>query len=150
MPGFASSNTEATLCQASEKVAFSCSVGKKIVSVCSSDFHQKSKQTIRYLFGVPKKIELTLPENQNDRVSFGSLSYSGGGGAYIIFETNDFSYAVYSRILRQGQDAGVAIRKKGKIIKTLQCKLGPHSDMDLPMLEKLGLIKAPETFDPTM
>src|SRR5919106_687690 len=55
-----------SLCERDEKIVFSCTVGKaaKTVSLCSSKELTKDTGYMKYRFGLPGKIELEYPQEQ--------------------------------------------------------------------------------------
>jgi hypothetical protein len=99
-----------SLCQTKEKVIFSCSTGKKLISVCSSENLSSAAGYVQYRFGTKEKLELSFPEPQAHPSSFstgGALMYSGGGGAYMRFNKGAYSYVVYSGMGKGWDKQGV-------------------------------------------
>jgi hypothetical protein len=114
-----------SLCQTKENVIFSCSTGKKLISVCSSKNLSPTAGYVQYRFGTKEKPELTFPEPQTHPISFstgGTLMYSGGGGAYMRFNKGTYSYVVYSGIGKGWDKQGVVIEKNGKLLSNIICK----------------------------
>jgi hypothetical protein len=116
-------STADTLCSGKEKVVFSCSIGKKVVSVCEAE---GASGRVQYRFGPLGAPELVWPENPASRqgVTAGSLMYSGGGGAYIRFAKSGTRYVVYSGEGQGWSKEGVAVEQGSKITANLPCK-GP-------------------------
>ena len=130
-----------TQCVADEKVVFSCSVGKKTASICSSKDAAKDKGYVQYRFGVIGKPEMTFPSQKdpaNKNFNFSYDMFGGGGGSTISFSKGEFKYSVGSRIVHQQESGDITVEKSGKIIATLECKTTPQGNEDL---EKLGLNK---------
>ena len=92
------------------------------------------------------QVELTLPKTNEDHISYNSVMYSGGGGAYIRFKHGDTDYVVFSKIVKgEGESSGVLIQKKGKKSSQVRCKNG--GDVDLAALKKLPLEKESSEVD---
>ena len=103
-----------SLCQTKEKVIFSCSTGKKLISVCSSENLSTTSGYVQYRYGTKENPELSIPDPQAPPSSFstgGTLIYSGGGGAYMRFNKGTYSYVVYSGMGKGWDKQGVVIEK---------------------------------------
>jgi hypothetical protein len=119
-----------SLCTAAEQTVFSCSTGKKVLSVCASATVNRNTGYLQYRFGSPGAIELQLPEAETapaQHVSFGDTGYYFDGadyaGAWLRFRKGNLSYAVYdftrdsnfhpyeSRKPRQQRYGGVMVEK---------------------------------------
>jgi hypothetical protein len=114
-----------SLCNTGEAVVFSCSTGKKIISVCASENLSANSGYVHYRFGAKEKIELSFPDNQSHPslyVTSGNLMYSGGGGAYMRFNNGAYSYVVYSGMGKGWDKEGVAVEKNGKLLSNIVCK----------------------------
>ena len=109
-----------SLCGPAETPLFTCSVGKKIVSVCSG----AGKAT--YYFGVPGKVEMS-----SQALSFADHSFSGGGETQISVKNKAYSYTVYDKTTRtsfssEGHNdpdfgSGLVVQKNGKTISAMDC-----------------------------
>lgn len=111
---------EQTLCSGAEKVIFSCSTGKKMVSVCQTD----ASGAVQYRFGRPGSVpDIVLPEKPASRegVVRGTTSFSGGGGAYIAFIKGDTRYVVHDYVGQRGEDTGIDVERRGKKPISIQC-----------------------------
>jgi hypothetical protein len=134
-----------TLCDSKPTIVFNCATKSgKWISVCTS---LTDKKKIEYRFGKPGHTELILPKTKDDRVSYNSVAYSGGGGAYIRFSTLNTDYIVYSRIIKgSGDDSGVLVKSGSVRQRWIKCS--KNSDLDLPALEKLKLKREASDQDP--
>lgn len=109
-----------TLCSGTEKVIFSCSTGKKMVSVCQTD----AAGAVQYRFGKPGSTpDIVLPENPASRegVVRGTTMFSGSGGAYIAFTKGDTRYVVHDYVGQRGEDTGIDLERGGKKPINIQC-----------------------------
>jgi hypothetical protein len=141
-----------TLCLKDEDNIFSCSAGKKVISVCASKDLAADHGYLQYRFGVPNKVELTIPADRsvppaNSAVSR-TLTFSGGGGAYLRFKAGGYDYVVYTAIGKGwGEKDGVAIEKTGKPPTHISCKDEPVSEMGVDFFTKAGLKEDTVDFD---
>lgn len=139
-----SSVNAATLCSSSEVNVFSCSSAKKVIAVCASKDVAADHGYLQYRFGLPNKVELTIPADRSvppatSAVS-GNLVFSGGGGAYLRFKQGEYEYVVYTAIGKGwGEKDGVAIEKNGKRLSHVSCKDEPVSKMGEEFFTKAGL-----------
>ena len=120
---------EQTLCSGAEKVIFSCSTGKKMVSVCQTD----ASGSVQYRFGkYGKTPDIVLPENpaSKEGVLRGMNSFSGGGGAYITFIKGDTSYIVHNYMGKRGDDIGIDVIRPNKNPISIQCVGMPDGDLE--------------------
>jgi len=126
-------------CTDDETVIFNCSVGKKIVSVCASKKLSTASGYLQYRFGPKGLPELVYPEATmppGSLVQADTLTFAGGGGAYIRFKRDHYGYVVYTAIGRGwGEKAGITVEKDNRLQVNLACKG--------PVLSKLG----PDFFD---
>ena len=119
---------ERTLCQPAEAVVFSCTVGARLVSLCSVGADPKR---LSYRFGTPGHIELAYPEaGAAGAFERSSGPLYGGGITAISFKRGEYEYGVYSRMGRAAgggdpeTEDGVAVARGGKRISTLVCDDG--------------------------
>ena len=89
-----------SLCEANEKIVFSCALAKpaKIVSLCSSKELTKDRGYLQYRFGVPGNIELEFPKQREQTHS--AFKYSHYFRAQfdqteISFSQNGYEYAIF-------------------------------------------------------
>jgi hypothetical protein len=148
----ASADAAHPLCLTNEDNIFSCTAGKKVISVCASKDLTADHGYLQYRFGLPNKVELTVPADRsvhpaNSAVSR-TLTFSGGGGAYLRFKAGDFDYVVYTAIGKGwGTKDGVAIEKNGKPLTHISCKDVPVSEMGVDFFTKAGLKEDTIDFD---
>lgn len=140
----AQANAASGHCSAEETVVFSCSVGKKTVSVCASADLSPTTGSLQYRFGAlgANALEMTYPElsvRPASVIQAGALVYSGGGGAYMRFTKGDYAYVVYTGSGRGWDKEGVAIERNGKITTSFACKDEAVSIMGRDFFEKAGL-----------
>jgi hypothetical protein len=140
-PGFAAPS----LCTQAERVAFSCSAGVKIVSVCES-----AAGAPVYRYGSPGKIEIDYPSSDAWRgvTRSGVWAFSGGGGAWLAFHRAAFRYIVYTAIGRGwGEKSGVAVEENGKLLTNLACHGTPVSELGPDFFSKTGILEDEVPFD---
>ena len=120
-----------SLCESTEKIVFSCAVGKatKIVSLCSSKELTKDQGYLQYRFGLPGKIELEFPKQREQTQS--AFKYSHYFRAQfdqteISFTTNDYEYAIFDDYNGEQKavqhDQGIKIRPPIGSEITLTCR----------------------------
>lgn len=122
---------ERTLCKPTETVVFSCSIGWKLVSLCSDVVSPKS---LTYRFGTQETVELIHPAaGAAGGFTWSSSPLYGGGITSVNFKRGSYEYSVYSRLGRAPGDRnegapefedGVTISRGNKLIKSLICDDG--------------------------
>jgi hypothetical protein len=126
-----------SLCNADEKVIFSCTVkSSKIVSLCSSPDVTKDRGYIQYRFGRPGKIELEFPKEREKsqqafkythyfraQVDLTEISFTYEGHQYSIFD----DYNGEERPTRTAQGVKVAPPNNGTEV-TLNCRQRAKAD----------------------
>jgi hypothetical protein len=121
----------ASLCESTEKIVFSCTVGKasKIVSLCSSKDLTKDRGYLQYRFGLPGKIELEFPKQREQTQS--AFKYSHYFRAQfdqteISFTSDNYEYAIfddYNGEQKPAQhDQGIRIKSPNGKETTLTCR----------------------------
>ena len=116
-----------TWCAATERIYFSCQIGKKTVSLCGSDQITKTEGYLQYRFGlISKEHELIFPSTQkHPRGQFqDDLSSSAQSFSYEIgFEREGYSYRIFidtaARVESFGY--GVSVGRAGEIARILKC-----------------------------
>jgi hypothetical protein len=138
-------------CSEQEQAIFSCSLGKKIVSVCASKDISPTQGYLQYRFGPKKAPELLFPVSteptNRSSMRAGTLMFSGGGGAYLRFINGSFNYIVYTAIGKGwGTKEGVAVEKDGKLIANLKCKDVPISELGEDFFTRANLTVEQDEF----
>ena len=138
-------------CGNDEALVFNCAVGKKTVSVCGLKPLSGAGQHLQYRFGklgAPELVFPAQPLGPDETIQANTLTYSGGGGAYIRFKRADYGYVVYTAIGKGwGEKAGVAVEKDGKLQANLSCKKPVQSELGPDLFDQVGLTKDEEGFD---
>ena len=140
-----------THCANDETIIFNCSVGKKIVSVCASKNVSAASGYLQYRFGRKGSPELIYPENKLPpaaNIQANTLTFAGGGGAYIRFKRDAFAYVVYTAIGRGwGEKAGVAVEKDNKLQINLACDKPVQSELGPDFFDQAGLAEDQTGFE---
>lgn len=129
-------------CTPKERVIFSCSVGKKIVSVCASSDLSTTTGILQYRFGIVGSPELIYPSTSlasRSVVRSGMLMFSGGGAAYLRFTNGIYAYVTYTGIGKGWKKDGLAVEKNGKLLANLICKQSATSEIGPVFFEKSGI-----------
>lgn len=108
MPTFAQAATS-THCMPEEQVIFSCSVGKKVVSICASDTLGPTSGRAQYRFGALGKIELKIPAQPQHPTTFSRLGVMRGPAwvdTHIRVVNGEYAYTVYEGEGRDGSVRG--------------------------------------------
>lgn len=138
-----SAYAEKTLCALDESVVFSCSTGKKMVSVCASKDLNATQGWLQYRYGTSSKLDLVFPEVDTHPKYFSvanTIIYSGGGGgAYLQMNKGEFSYIVYSGEGRGWSQSGVTVQKNGKSIADILCKSNEEINIGGNFFEKSAI-----------
>ena len=138
----------ATLCKASERVAFSCIAGKKTASLCASGDLQQSEGRLIYRFGKDAShIELEHGVQSNPSQSGFSFDYSPwakGASTTVGFKRGQFSYFVNHAAGVYGVDGGpnmasVRVVQGSKTVADIACDEARAIDHMYEELQKLGL-----------
>ena len=132
-------------CQKPEQIIFSCSLGKKIVSVCASHDFSSSNGYLQYRFGEKDALELAFPPliasiQSSPYIQARTLIFAGGGGAYLRFIKEQYHYVVYTAIGKGwGAKDGVAVEKNSQLITHLECQDIPVSKLNEEFFSRAGL-----------
>ena len=137
-------------CVDTEQTLFSCSTGRNLVSVCGSAELSGSAGWLQYRFGPPGAPQLSQPAlgaAWRERVSAGTVMYSGGGGAYLMFHHPPYRTTVYSADGRGwGHKAGVVVDKQGKPLVKLRCRQAETSELGPDLFERARIPPASNGF----
>ncbi|MBK8817401.1 MAG: hypothetical protein IPN42_18795 [Methylococcaceae bacterium] len=141
-----------THCTKNETIVFSCRTGSKIVSVCASKTIASGSGYLQYRFGPKKKPELIYPENQlpsaKTNIQADTLTFAGGGGAYLRFKREEYGYVIYTAIGRGwGEKAGVVVERNNASQVNLPCKKPVVSELGPDFFEQAGILKDTLGFD---
>jgi hypothetical protein len=139
-------------CSEQEQTVFSCSLGKKLVSVCASKDISPTSGYLQYRFGKRNAPELVFPtaaESAHRSVMRAqTLMFSGGGGAYLRFINGQYNYIVYTAIGKGwGTKEGVSVEKEGRLIANLKCRDIPASELGDDFFSKAGIAADQEEFN---
>lgn len=132
-------------CRAQEHIIFSCSVGKKTVSVCASADLSATTGYLQYRFGPKGALELVFPDMTQastaaSYVQARTLMFAGGGGGYLRFINGAHQYIVYSAIGKGwGPKDGVAVERNGQLVVNLECRDVPLSELSEEFFNRAGL-----------
>lgn len=138
-------------CSTQESTVFTCSSGKKIVSLCASKDLGKSAGYLQYRFGPKSAPEVQIPATKihpDVSIKSGTLMFSGGGGAYLRIPNGGYEYVVYTAIGKGwGVKEGVAVQKDGKLVTNINCKNLAESKLGPEFFEVVGLAADDKDFD---
>lgn len=105
-----------TLCSLTEQVFFSCPLGKKMASLCTT------ADSMSYRFGTPQKIEMTYSGGAVEQKFSRDETVGASNSAKIISFTNhDVAYLLYSPV-RGGPV--LEVKNNGKTLALMACKNG--------------------------
>lgn len=101
-----------TQCKAGERVAYSCALGRKVVSVCIT-----AGRRVTYRYGPLGKPEMTVASTGQDGKAFrNEVMLSGGGNQqHLRFNNGGYEYVVYSGITGPGFDPP-NVRSSGLVV----------------------------------
>lgn len=132
-----------THCTSQETTEFSCSTGKKIISVCASKDLSTTKGYLQYRFGRQGVPEIQVPaakNHPNPLVKSGTLSFPSGRGAYLKFLKGDYRYVVYIASSKgRGENSGVVVESNNKLIAKVGCISNVQSKIGPKLFEKGGI-----------
>lgn len=138
-------------CNQREVIIFNCNIDKKVISICASPNLSAKTGYLQYHFGSIHSPELVFPSKKfapHDQVTGGTLTFSGGGGAYLRFIRNRHSYVVYTAIGRGwGEKAGVTVQKDGHRKANLICRNQPISELGPDFFERAAIKQDPIGFE---
>lgn len=145
----------ASLCESSEKVFFSCSLGKKLISVCGAN--DPSSPYLKYRAGqLGREPELVFPKESRAPQSafrFGAEGRSAKGGIWnLAFQNNEYIYTIYRfRHSFEPMSAGVAVKSANGKARYFGCNestvidnLSSVETFGLPGIESKAIVDGPE------
>ena len=147
-----SANATESHCSELEQTVFSCSVGKKIVSVCASKDISPTGGYLQYRFGKKDAPELIFPAttepSQRSDIQARTLMFSGGGGSYLRFIKGRNNYIVYTAIGKGwGTKDGVSVEQDNKLVANLKCQDVPVSIVGDDFFSRAGLATDQNEFE---
>lgn len=136
-----------TFCDANEYVVFSCSTGKKTVSVCASKVFSSSEGYLQYRFGAPGKIEMAYPRiKQHPRDQFTAFYATpvmdDGSRAMVVslaFGVNDYGYEISTFAKQDTAETSLTVTQAGKTLATLKCQPQSIVNADLSYMDVLSV-----------
>jgi hypothetical protein len=136
-----------SLCSAEENTLFSCSIGKKLVSVCSSKDLSRASGYVQYRFGIRNRVpELVYPAEKAHPASKFSFGYDGAAkwSLYNLhFTLSGYSYTIYQYSAAFDiEGSGVRVKTPAGESYNLKCQKDP-SNSNLDALDDLGLRRLP-------
>lgn len=131
-------NAMSHLCSANEAVLFTCGVGRKTLSLCSSLPLTPTDGYVQYRFGTKSKLELTFPTRKlHPRDQFLVRDWHGAGidqELILSFENGGYVYALHytyvsvrpgmegnSSLDGFGSFADLSVSKQGEVIRSADC-----------------------------
>ena len=134
-----------THCSNTEKVVFSCSFGKKMVSICASSDLSASAGYMQYRFGAKDKVELQYPQTQlHPRGKFDVKRQTpvldNGTRAKLTevsFVQGDFKYIVDSMDTGSIDKTTLNVERNGKQLASLVCNNASIVNKDFSYYEIL-------------
>jgi hypothetical protein len=131
------------LCRASERPVFSCSTGRKTISVCASRDLSASAGNLTYRFGRSRQnVELSYPadkEHPRQHFRFGYSAYAKGCSEQLSFTVGAITYMVFvERSVFDWNGSGVIVKSGDREVARLDCNHDPEPD-DLYALKDLGM-----------
>ena len=138
-------------CPPPQQTLFACATAAKTISVCGSPDLTATTGALQYRLRGRSTLELAYPPAGADWravTSAGTLTFSGGGGAFLAFSRAPYRYIVYSAIGRGwGSKAGVAVEKNGKRIANLACKGEARSELGPELFSRAGIASSEDGFE---
>lgn len=130
-----------TLCHRDEEVFFSCSVNKKIVSVCATPENAQSGY-MEYRFGTTQKIEMSYRgDATHPRFNRLAVNYASNTATIMWFRNADTDYLL--NFPTKGRPS-LEIKKEGKTIAEMTCKNGWKEIVGHPEYPSLFISEKPD------
>jgi len=127
-----------TLCQAGERIIFSCPVKRpaKIVSLCASKDLTNERGYVQYRFGLPGSVELEYPRERTgtqEKFHYSHYFRAQFDLTEISFTNNGYEYQItddYNGEEKPAQSIqGVSVTAPGKPKEvSLSCRIRPKAD----------------------
>jgi hypothetical protein len=140
-----------THCAPTEQVIFSCETPQhKVVSLCASSPLTSTSGYMQYRFGKtshdPEFVYPATQEHPKHYFQSGTLTYAGGGGAYMKFSNGEYTYVVFTGIGRGWAKEGVVVEKSGKQLAYLSCQGAWTSEIGPVLFEQAAIPQDPSDF----
>lgn len=149
----------ASLCDLEERSLFTCSIGKKLVSVCASKDLTATSGYVQYRFGQTKNPpELVYPAERTHPASSFGIGFTGSAKSSLVnlnFKVSPYSYTIYSQAAAfDTNGAGIRIKAPGSKTSRLSCKeesppnaLNTLHNLELRVLPHESLISVEDVAD---
>lgn len=127
----------AGLCLAGETPVLSCTVGKRVLSLCGTGITgavPSPSATLQYRFGRKGAVEMRYPSSPTppgDLFRLSTTMFAGGGEERIRFSSGAYDYLVFQRDIAgewnedgtrdHFQDEGVVVERAGKVLAVHTC-----------------------------
>ena len=122
-----------------------------MVSVCASQDLSARSGYLQYRFGPLGQPSLMFPEitaRPETDVRVRTLTFAGGGGAYVRFRRSQYAYVVYDALIKgSGERSGVAVIHAGKTIANLSCRNPAASSLGPDFFAAAGLVTDADDFE---
>ena len=111
-------------CKPGESTVFSCSLGRKIVTLCASYDLSENSGHLRFRFGRPRAAEFVYPEaNVLAREAFVGGTIDARGGDFVRFSRGGFTYTVETAFdPRRGEVAALKVHRGKKLVLDEACR----------------------------
>lgn len=141
-----------TRCAAGEQIIFSCGTTRKhVISLCATGPLSKTAGTLQYRHGgADREPGFVWPVPVAHPTGYfvsGTVTYSGGGGAYIKFTHEGDAYAVYTGTGRGWEKAGLLVTRSGRMIGSQVCEGPVVSEIGPALFERAGIGRDPRDFE---
>jgi len=136
-----------SLCSSEEEIVFTCSIGKKTASVCSSRDLSRTSGYVQYRFGASARaLDLIYPQEKVGPITRFSYGYDGSAKSSLRnlhFFSSGYSYNIYVQSAAFDENgAGIIVRSLSGKATRLKCKEEmPPAEFD--KIRKLGLRTLP-------
>lgn len=137
-------------CRADESIAFSCSFGKKMVSLCSSKNASETSGYLQYRYGAKTAVELEYPNSPShpkNKFALNRLTPLNDDGTRsriieISFRNGDVTYTIVSFGMGDSEEVKLEVSRNATSIAEMTCINESIVNFDLShfeILEKFGL-----------
>ena len=117
-----------SLCGKDEVVAFNCSVGGKIVSLCVSQQPTVQQPSVFYRYGIDRaNVELAYPAQDEVNSEFSHFVETApkAGVAVVGFSRGKYTYSIFeTRSARGFSGSGLIVSREGNRVSVKRCGAG--------------------------